>query len=151
MVLEAEPLLRAAEKALGKKKKVKKIIFSPAGAAFSTTYAKKWAGSSDVLLISGRYEGVDARVKKVLKAQEISTGPYVLTGGELPAMTVIDAVARHIPDVLGKEHSLEEKRVSRSEVYTRPEVLAWGGKAYPVPKVLLSGHHADIEQWKKRG
>jgi len=101
------------------------------------------------LLIAGRYEGVDARVQKILKAKKISVGPYVLTGGELPAATVIDAVARFIPGVLGKAKSLEASRVSSPEVYTRPETLVWKGKKYKVPDVLLSGHHAKIDAWKK--
>ena len=102
------------------------------------------------MLIAGRYEGVDARVQKILKAKKISVGPYVLTGGELPAATVIDAVARFIPGVLGKAKSLEASRVSSPEVYTRPEVLVWKKKKYRVPKVLLTGHHAKINEWKNK-
>lgn len=150
MVLEVEPIVRAATKAVGRKKKAQKIFFSPSGKEFNTKYANRLATLKDVLLIAGHYEGVDARVTKILKTEEVSVGPYVLTGGELPAMTVIDAVARQIPGVLGKEQSLEDKRTSSSEVYTRPEVFEWKGKKYRVPKVLLSGHHAEIDRWKRR-
>jgi len=77
-------------------------------------------------------------------------GPYVLTGGELPAAVLIDAVSRFVPDVLGKAESLERSRVSSPEVYTRPEVFAWKNKKYRVPKVLLTGHHAKIDEWKQK-
>ena len=132
-------------------KKLKIVIFSTSGKKFTTEYAKQSAKKySDIILISGRYEGIDARVQKILKAEEISIGDYVLTGGELPAMVLIDSISRQIPGVLGKYESLEEERASSSEVYTRPEVLKWKGKNYKVPKVLLSGNHKKIEEWKKR-
>jgi tRNA (guanine37-N1)-methyltransferase len=91
---------------------------------------------------------VDERVKKILKAKEVSVGPYVLTGGELPAAVVIDAMARYVPGVLGKAESLEDMRTASPDVYTRPEILVWKGKKYRVPDVLLSGHHARIDEWK---
>lgn len=156
MVLRPELFLSAAAKALADKKakkgKVKIIIFSPSGKKFETNYAKKLVKQkfTDVVLISGRYEGIDARVQKILKAEEVSIGDYVLTGGELPAMVLIDSISRQIPGILGKYESLEEERVSSSEVYTRPEVLKFKGKNYKVPKVLLSGHHQKIEEWKTR-
>ncbi|OGI68290.1 tRNA (guanosine(37)-N1)-methyltransferase TrmD [Candidatus Nomurabacteria bacterium RIFCSPHIGHO2_01_FULL_42_15] len=154
MVMKAEPLLKAVAKALGiaKGKKVKIILFSTSGKKFETSYAKKIIKQkyTDIVLISGRYEGIDARVQKILKAEEISIGDYVLTGGELPAMVLIDSISRQIPGVLGKYESLEEERVSSSEVYTRPEVLKYKGKNYKVPKVLLSGNHAKINEWKKK-
>ena len=114
-------------------------------------WRKNFPKKKDIVLICGHYEGIDARVQKILKAKKVSVGPYVLTGGELPAATMIDAIARFVPGVLGKAESLERSRVSSPEVYTRPEVLDWKGKKYRVPKVLLSGHHAEIEKWKKRG
>ena len=154
MVMKAEPLLKAVAKALGiaKGKKVKIILFSTSGKKFETSYAKKIIKQkyTDIVLISGRYEGIDARVQKILKAEEISIGDYVLTGGELPAMVLIDSISRQIPGVLGQYESLEEERVSSSEVYTRPEVLKYKGKNYKVPKVLLSGNHAKINEWKKK-
>lgn len=146
MVMTAEPILRAVSKI----KNAKAIIFSPGGKTFTNEVAKKLAKSKqDLILIAGRYEGIDARVKKILKAEEYSVGPYILTGGELPVMIMIDAVARQIPGVLGKDESLEDKRVSSHEVYTRPDVLTWQGKKYKVPPVLLSGDHKKIDEWKK--
>ncbi len=149
MVMQAEPILKAALKARGRKKNVKVIMFSPSGKQFTNAYAralnKKY---KDVILISGRYEGIDSRVKKALRAEEVSIGPYVLTGGEVPAMIVVDAVSRQIPGVLGHAESLEEKRVASSEMYTRPEVIKHKGKNYKVPKVLLSGDHKRIEEWR---
>ena len=101
-------------------------------------------------MICGRYEGIDARVDKILKTKKFSIGDYVLTGGEIPAMVLIDCVSRQISGVLGNFDSREEERVSSSEVYTRPEVLKYKSKNYKVPKVLLSGNHKDIENWRKR-
>jgi tRNA (guanine37-N1)-methyltransferase len=149
MVLEPDGILRAAEKAIGKKRGAEKIFFSTDGKQFDEPMAKKLSKKKDILLIAGHYEGVDERVQKILKAKKVSMGPFVLTGGELPATTLIDAVARFVPGVLGKAESLEAARVSSPEVYTRPEILIWKGKKYRVPKVLLTGHHAKIEEWKR--
>ena len=90
--------------------------------------------------------------RKILKAEEVSVGPYILTGGEVPALAIIDATARQIKGVLGKFESLEEGRVASHDVYTRPEILKIKGKSYRVPKVLLSGHHAniDVQRSKRR-
>ena len=148
MIIRAEPVLKAVEsvaKKLAKKAgaKVKVINFSPSGKKFTTDYAKTTVKKyTDVIMLCGRYEGIDARVAKILKAEEISVGDYVLTGGELPAMLLIDCIARQIPGVLGKFDSLEEERVSSSEFYTRPEILEWKGKKHKVPPVL-------IEEWKQ--
>lgn len=150
MVLEPMAILRACEKALRGKRGVEKVFFSTDGAQFDEAMAKKFSQKKEILLICGRYEGVDARVPKILKAKSISVGPYVLTGGELPAAAVIDAVARFIPGVLGKIESLERNRVSSPEVYTRPDVLVWKKKRYKVPAILKTGHHAKIDEWKKR-
>lgn len=165
MVMQAEPILKAVEKIKKNKLarrggKTKIIIFSPSGKKFTNEYAKNLAKKyTDVVMISGRYEGIDARVKKILKAdlstkalasvEDVSIGDYVLTGGELPAMVLIDSTARQISGVLHKSESLEESRISSSEVYTRPEKLVYKGKSYKVPKVLTSGNHADIEAWKQ--
>jgi len=152
MVMQAEPILRAWEKAVGRKKdqkKIKTIIMSPRGKMFDTKMAQKFAQNYDhLVLISGRYEGIDSRVKKILKAEEISVGEYVLTGGELPALTIIDSVARQVPGVLGTFESLEDERVSSGEMYTRPEVLEYKKKKYKVPAVLTTGNHLAIEAWK---
>lgn len=148
MVLEPDAMLRAIEKAKGKRK-AEVIFFATDGAQFDEAMAKKLAKKKDIVFIAGHYEGIDARVQKITKAKKVTVGPYVLTGGELPAATLIDAIARHVPGVLGKAESLEASRVSSPEVYTRPEVLSWKGKSYKVPPVLLSGNHAAIDEWKK--
>jgi tRNA (guanine37-N1)-methyltransferase len=151
MVLEPEAILRAVEKAKGRKKP-EIYFFDRSGETFTNEVARTLVKkrTKDIVLICGHYEGIDARVQKILKAKKISVGPYTLTGGELPAMIVVDAVARQIPGVLGRFDSIEEERVSSSEVYTRPETFIWKGKKYKVPKVLLSGHHAEIDKWKKK-
>lgn len=153
MILEAESVLRAAEKAIGRKerKDVEIIFFDASGKEFTNASARTIARTKKhIVFICGRYEGVDARVQKVLKAKKMSIGNYTLSGGELPALVVIDATARQIPGVLGKFESVEEERVASPEVYTRPEILIWKRKNYRVPKVLLTGHHAKIEEWKKK-
>jgi tRNA (guanine37-N1)-methyltransferase len=154
MILQAEPVIRGVE-AIQKKikgnKKTKVLITAAGGRPLTNAYAKNLSKKySDVIIICGRYEGIDARAKKVLKAEEVSVGPYILTGGEVPALAIIDATARQIPGVLGKFESLEEGRVASHEMYTRPEVLMHKGKKYVVPKVLLSGHRANIDIWKQR-
>lgn len=152
MVMFALPILKAWEKAVGRKrdkKRVKTLIMSPRGTMFTTELAKKLAKDYDhIVLISGRYEGIDSRVKKILKADEVSVGEYVLTGGELPALTILDSISRQIPGVLGTFDSLEETRVSSGVMYTKPETLEYKGKRYAVPPVLLGGNHAQIEAWK---
>jgi tRNA (guanine37-N1)-methyltransferase len=166
MILQATPVIKAIEKALGRfmiydlgfknnkntksiKPRVKIIFFSPSGKKFDTEYAKASVKKyTDIILICGRYEGIDARVKKIFKTEDISVGDYVLTGGEIPAMIVIDSISRQIEGVLGNFDSREEERVASSDVYTRPEVLEFKGKKYKVPKVLLSGNHKAIEEWR---
>ncbi len=154
MVMQAEPILRAYQKAVGRKKntrKIKTLIMSPRGEQFTNKMAKNLAKRYDhLVLISGRYEGIDARVKKALRAQEVSVGDYVLTGGELPALSVVDAVARQVPGVLGTFASLEDERNTNGEVYTRPESIKYKNKKYTVPKIFLSGHHADIEKYRSQ-
>ena len=151
MVIQAEPVAKAIEAALKKAKGEAKIIFlSPRGKQFTNDYAAKLSKKSKhIILVCGRYEGIDARVKKIFKMEEVSVGPFVLTGGELPAMIVMDTMSRQVPGVLGNFDSLEERRVSTGEVYTRPEAFKYKGKVYKVPKILLSGHRAKIEEWKK--
>jgi len=153
MVLRPEPILKAVQKAMGKsanRRKASVIFFSTDGSQFDEKTVQNLSKKKDIVLISGHYEGVDERVAKILKAKKISMGPYTLTGGELPAATLIDAVSRFVPSVLGKAESLEASRASSPEVYTRPETLVWRGKKYRVPKVLLSGHHANINKWRTR-
>jgi len=167
MVMMAEPILKAVEATLRKiknyelriknsktknqKPKTLIINFVPSAQKFDTKIAKDFSKKyTDIIMICGRYEGIDARVDKILKTKKLSIGDYVLTGGEIPAMVLIDSISRQIKGVLGNFDSREEERVSSSEVYTRPEVLIHNKKKYRVPKVLLSGNHKDIENWKKR-
>lgn len=153
MVLTAQPILDTV-KAIQKKtkgKKTKAILFAPAGKQFTNTYAKTLSKKYEhIILICGRYEGIDARVKKILKAEELTIGPYVLTGGEVPALVVVDSVTRQIEGVLGNADSIEENRIASSEFYTRPESLEWEGKTYKVPKVLREGNHAKIDAWREK-
>lgn len=152
MVIQAEPVIRAVDSALKKikNKKYKIIFLSPSGQQFTNEYAIKVAKKyKDIIIVSGRYEGIDARIKKVFKMEDVSIGPFVLTGGELPAMLMIDVIARQVEGVLGNFDSLEEKRTA-GDSYTRPEVFIYKGKKYKVPKILLSGHQAKIEEWKKK-
>ncbi len=156
MVLMAEPILKAVDK-IKPKKKSKTIVFSAKGKQFNQKMAYDWSKNLDQLvLISGRYEGIDERVVDALDAEEISIGPYVLTDGEIPAMTVISAVSRLIPGVIKLEsleveshwNSVTTENEKEYPHYTRPEVLDYKGKAYNVPEVLLSGNHAEIEKWR---
>jgi len=156
MVMGAEPIIKAYERAVGRKDKkgVKTLIMSPRGKKFDQKMAKKFAGQyKHLVLISGRYEGIDARVKKITKAEEVSVGDYVLTSGDLPALTILDAVSRNVPGVLGTHESLEDERASgdfaSGETYTRPDVFKHKGKEYKVPKVLLDGNHKKILEWRK--
>ncbi len=164
MVMRAEPILKAVEFVLKKistpfrkratpqegNKKTLIINFIPSAEKFTTIQAKKISKKyTDIILICGRYEGIDARIDKILKIKKFSIGDYILTGGELPAMVLLDCISRQIEGVLGKYESLEEERISSSEVYTRPEILRYKNKNYKVPKVLLSGNHKLIEEWRK--
>lgn len=164
MVLKTEPLAKAMGSILkisvplgrlAKRDKTKVLLFSAAGTQFTQKMAGDWAKKFNrIVMIAGHYEGVDERIKKIIRdsgfpIQEISIGPYVLTGGELPAMIVADAISRHIKGVLGKEESLEEKRFGIGvPVYTRPDIFIWKNKKYAVPKVLLSGNHQKIAEWR---
>lgn len=162
MVIKIEPLTRVLGSILkGKTKNVKLktkiILFTPAGKQFDSKMAKNFTSRyNHIIMIAGRYEGVDERIKKViknlkLKIENLSVGPYVLTGGELPALIIIDAVSRHIPGVLGAHESLEEKRGGVGiPAYTRPEKFIWNKKSYTVPNILLSGNHKKIAVWRKK-
>ncbi len=156
MVLKAEFYLKAIKKALGKKKNFEIIYFSPRGKKFDTAMAKEIAKENkkneirDLILVSARYEGFDSRVEDIYPGKRISIGDYVLTGGELPSMILIDSISRQIDGVLGNIESLEEERISAGKFYTRPAILKWKKKEYKVPEVLLSGNHKKIEEWKKK-
>jgi tRNA (guanine37-N1)-methyltransferase len=155
MVMRAEPIIKAVEsiqKKISKKKNAKILVinFVPSAEKFTTALAKNFSQKyTDIIFICGRYEGIDARIDTILKTKKISIGDYVLTGGEIPAMVLIDSLSRQIEGVLGNFDSREEERVSSSSVYTRPEIIVHNKKKYKVPKVLLSGDHKKIEEWKR--
>ncbi|MBL7021918.1 tRNA (guanosine(37)-N1)-methyltransferase TrmD [Patescibacteria group bacterium] len=153
MVLMIEPIY-LAWKSIKKKKKSITILLSPAGKVFNQPQAKKFTDYDQIIFICGRYEGVDARVDNIIDLK-LSIGDYVLTGGELGAAIVIDAVTRLIPGVLGKYESTEDESHSKKGVleyphYTKPETFKAGLKKWKVPKVLLSGNHAKIKEWRER-
>lgn len=151
MVLGAEPILRAHKEAKGRKKKTLTILLTPNGKQFNNKYAKDLSRKyKDIIIICGHYEGIDARVEKILKPVKLSIGPFILTGGELAALAIVDSTSRYLPGVLGNENSLEETRYATDQVYTRPEKLKWKDKNYKVPDVLLTGHHKNIEEWHKK-
>jgi tRNA (guanine37-N1)-methyltransferase len=134
----------------GFEKKKRIILFSAKGKLFTQADAKRLAGYDRLILLCGRYEGVDERVAEHLADEEISIGEFVLTGGKLPAMIVVDAVARLLPGVLGNESSALDESHSEPGIleypqYTKPEVF----RDWKVPDILLSGHHAEIEKWRK--
>jgi len=147
MVLTPQPLFDAIKTIKGRRH-AKVIYTSPAGKPFSHFSAKRLTASQNLIIICGHYEGIDQRVRRYLVDEEISTGDYVLTGGELPAMIIIDAITRLIPGVLGKEESLVhesfEGHLLEGPQYTRP--ANFRGKK--VPDVLLSGNHKTIATWR---
>lgn len=153
MVLKFEPIAKAVitikKKLVGKKKKARIILFSTRGKKFDEAVAQRLSKYDQLIFICGRYEGVDERVAKYIADEEISIGDYVVSGGELPAMVVIDAVSRKLKGFLGKHGSLEEIKGSYP-VYTRPEIVKLGKKKLKVPKILLRGHHQAIENWRNR-
>lgn len=151
MVMKVEPVvraLRAIEADGGRPDAV--VLLSPQGRRFSQAEARRLAGLSRVVLVCGRYEGIDERVRDVVATEEISIGDYVLSGGELAALVVVDAVSRNVPGVVGDEGSVEADSFSRGLLdyphYTRPAEF----EGREVPAVLLSGHHADVAAWRKR-
>jgi tRNA (guanine37-N1)-methyltransferase len=151
MVMKAEPVLRAVEKireTRGAPDAV--VLLSPQGATFSQREAERLGRLTHVVLLCGRYEGIDERVRELVATEELSIGDYVLSGGELAALVVVDAVSRLVPGVVGDERSVEEDSFARGLLdhphYTRPAEVA--GRR--VPDVLLSGHHADVRRWRRR-
>ncbi len=155
MLLRVEPLWNAVETSsrtvfeeTGKKPKV--VLMTPRGVRWTQAAARRYAASDDdYIFICGRYEGYDERILELVD-EEISVGDYVLTGGELPAMTVIDSIVRLLPGVLGGENSAAIESFSDDETlefpqYTRPEEF----QGMKVPEVLLSGHHGEIEKWRR--
>jgi len=149
MVMLAEPLTRAIAAVKTKAKGDPKVVYlSPQGQRFDHATAMQFAQRESVILLAGRYEGVDERVLQHQVDEEWSIGDYVLSGGELPAMVMIDAITRLLPESLGNEQSAEQdsfvQGLLESPHYTRPEVF----KDHAVPDVLLSGDHQAIEKWR---
>ncbi len=146
MVLKPEPLFEAIESLTREETRV--ILMAPDGERFDQAMARELAGLKHLLVVCGSYEGVDERVREALIDREISIGDYVLTNGGLPAMVVIDAVARLLPGALGHEESAADESFSRGLLeypqYTRPAEF----RGMKVPDVLLSGNHAEIAQWR---
>ena len=147
MVMKPEPIFAAAEAVGGSPRA---ILLSPAGRRLDQALARGLAAEPHLLLIAGRYEGVDERVALGLPAEEISIGDYVLSGGELPALVLIEAVTRLVPRVVGREESLEresfEEGILDHPHYTRPAEF----RGMEVPETLRSGNHAAIEEWRRR-
>jgi tRNA (guanine37-N1)-methyltransferase len=151
MVLKVKPVVDAVERIRRERGQPSTVILtSPQGRPFSQAEAARLGGLSHVVLICGRYEGVDERVCEHVVTDELSIGDYVLTGGELPAMVVLDAVARLLPGAVGDEQSVEADSFSHGLLdfphYTRPAEFA----GMRVPDVLVSGHHEEIRRWRKR-
>lgn len=157
MVLKIEPIYKALGSILRNKKfylersqrtKIKNriILLSPRGKKFDQKMAQRFSKLKQIIFICGRYEGVDERVAKHIADEEVSIGDYILTGGEIPAMIIVDSVSRLIPGVLGKEESIESKRGGGYPVYTRPENF----RGWKTPKVLLSGDHKKIDEWRRK-
>lgn len=154
MLMKPEPIFEACDKLFGGKTKKRSSAFrfiymTPRGAPFTQGLAKKFAKAKHLAVLCGHYEGVDQRVMDTLVTDEISIGDYVLTGGEIPALVLIDAVARWVPGVLGAEESKEFETFSQNLLeypqYTRPSVY----RGLKVPSILLSGHHKEIELWRR--
>src|ERR1051325_8473294 len=147
MLLKPEPIFEAVEHLAGPKTEV--VLMSPAGRTFNQGVARELSHLEHLLLICGSYEGFDHRIHEFLADDEISIGDYILTNGALPAMVVIDSVARLIPGVLGDDESSAEESFSLGWLeyphYTRPADF----RGMKVPEILLSGHHAEIEKWRK--
>lgn len=149
MVMQAEPIYRTWEAIttrIGKKPRV--VYMTPQGSVFNQTMAEDFAREEDLIILCGHYEGVDERILDMIVTDHVSIGDYVLTGGELPAMVMVDCISRLVPGVLNNNNSAEYESFHENLLeypqYTRPEEFM--GRR--VPDVLLSGHHANIEKWR---
>ncbi|MFH1867059.1 MAG: tRNA (guanosine(37)-N1)-methyltransferase TrmD [Patescibacteria group bacterium] len=175
MVMMAKPILNALralralrqnqESRIKNKEKLRVILLAANGKQFKQKDSSRLSKYDRLIFIAGRYEGIDARVEKFIN-EKISIGPYIVTGGELPAAIIIDSVSRMIPGVVGKKESILNESFSKQKIlnsrfqipdsyrehphYTRPEVFKVGSKKYRVPKVLLGGNHREIQAWRKR-
>lgn len=154
MVMKVGPIYKAVKKL--KKKNSKVVLFTPRGKKFNQKTATKFSKGKHFILICGRYEAIDERVAKKIADINLSIGDYVLMGGELPAMVVVEAVSRLVPEVIGKPDLLEERITKKGGFveypqYTRPEVFEASKKEkWKVPKVLVSGDHKKIEEWREK-
>ena len=151
MVMKPEPFFAAIEAVEAERGKAGTVVLlTPAGRPFTQSEAERFAARSHLVLLCGRYEGVDERVRERWVTDEVSIGDYVLSGGEVPALVVIDAVSRLVPGVVGDEQSVEGDSFVRGLLdyphYTRPAEFA----GQQVPEVLLSGHHAEIRRWRRQ-
>lgn len=162
MLMKFEPINRCLQSVLGRSRKTKQktrvIVLSAKGKTLTQKKVRQLAGYQRLVLICGRYEGIDERVARYLADEELSIGNYVLTGGEVPAMVVVDAISRYVPGVLGKSVSADDESFSSEGVteypqYTRPEAViiktkSGKKKSLKVPKILLSGNHKKINAWR---
>jgi len=155
MVLMAPPIFKAVESLVGPRDKrpanTQVVLMDPRGEPFSQKIATELSGLDHIVFICGRYEGIDERVREHLVDRAISVGPYILSGGELPALTVIEATARLVPGVLGKEESLAQESHGTDNTleyphYTKPADF----RGYKVPEILQSGDHGKIAAWRKQ-
>ena len=151
MVMKPEPLARAVEDIRARRGPPDAVVLlTPQGRPFRQAEAARMSHLSHVVLLCGRYEGMDERVRELVATDEVSIGDYVLSGGELPALVIIDAISRLIPGVVGDEQSVEQDSFSDGVLdyphYTRP--AEFSGRR--VPDVLLSGHHGDVRRWRRK-
>jgi tRNA (guanine37-N1)-methyltransferase len=153
--MKVEPIYKAVTALKSKKSKSKIILFTPRGKKFNQKMAHRFSKLDRLIMICGRYEGVDERVSKYIADETVSIGEYDLMGGEIPSMVVIESVSRLIPGVIGKKELLEERITKEGgfieySQYTRPEVFSPGKKVkWEVPKVLISGDHKKIKKWRE--
>jgi tRNA (guanine37-N1)-methyltransferase len=150
MVMKAEPIFRAVEEIKSQSPEAQSVLLTPQGERFQQGLAKELSGQKHWILICGRYEGLDERVRQGLVDREISIGDYILNGGEIPALVFMEVISRYVPGFLGSEQSVEEESFSDGLLeypqYTRPPSF----RGMEVPEVLLSGNHAEIKRWRRR-
>ena len=151
MVMKPEPLARAVEEIRSRRGMPEAVVLlTPQGRLFRQAEAVRMSRLSHIVLLCGRYEGIDERVRELVATDELSIGDYVLSGGELPALVVIDAISRQVPGIVGDEQSVEQDSFAQGLLdyphYTRP--AEFGG--LKVPDVLLSGHHGEVRRWRRK-
>jgi tRNA (guanine37-N1)-methyltransferase len=156
MVMQVGPIYRAVKdlESSFKSQESRVILLSAKGDQFNQSKAKEYSELEHIILICGRYEGVDERVHEHIADEVLSIGPYVLSGGEIPAMAVVETTARLIPGVLGNEESLaeeshQEKIEKEYPQYTRPKDFEADGEEWSVPEILLSGDHGAVDEWRQ--